>query len=423
MNRINYDTAYKFAWLMCIITLPLPTPVTSFFNLVLIAVWMVDLNYKQKWRRLTKAKWIIPFLLFFILHLIGITYSEHVNTGFFEIEKKLAFLSIPIIIASGRPLTSSDISFLKKGFILSCLAIVIASLVVVAVTLLSSMPPAPSNFDTLTNSTYHLLNPVSSIFWEYFSYIQLGSWIGLHPSYFSMYLIFCIVILIQRMIEQIKINFTGLALIVLFTLFIGLLSSRMAMIAYVTVLFWLPIQNAIMKSNYKIMMVPTLSVMVLVSLVLINPVSRFRILQEPISTSYTANENTKIWNSVSFRLLEWKASVSELNKSWIAGVGSGDGQAALQNYYQKYGDEVAALHYNAHNQYLQTTLELGLPGLIMLLICIGLPLFKGASLFPEHVAFIFLFALMCFTESMLAAQKGILFFTLFQSLYIRCNQP
>ena len=76
-----------------------------------------------------------------------------------------------------------------------------------------------------------------------------------------------------------------------------------------------------------------------------------------------------VWNSVSFRLLEWRASLSTVAKSPILGTGTGDGQAALHDYYSTYNTSTTGLTYNAHNQYLQTTIELGLVGLLLLLIC------------------------------------------------------
>jgi len=421
MSKHHYDIVYLSAWLLCIITLPLPTHITSFFCLVLIIVWLFDLNYKEKWERLKKATWILPFSLFFALHIAGVAYSDNSKDGFFEVEKKLAFLFIPIIAASGKVPSKSDFNFLKKGFIIACGILVISSLCIPAISMFNDEPAQLLNFDSITYQHFHQLNPAASAWWEYFSYIQIGSWIEMHPAYFSMYLIFCVIILLQEMFDKMKVSITSISIIVLFTVFISLLSSRMAIISYLLILIGLPIFNAIIRRNYKIAIVPAFSIVLLFVVIWINPVSRFRIIQEPVTTSYDTNPSNTIWNSVSFRVLEWKASIDELKQSWMAGVGPGDTQDALHAQYFKYGKKVADLNYNAHNQYLQTMLELGVPGIILLLICIYSPLFKNVPLSAEHIAFILLFGLMCFTESMLSAQKGIIFFTLFQSLYNRSN--
>lgn len=176
------------------------------------------------------------------------------------------------------------------------------------------------------------------------------------------------------------------------------------------------------NKNYKILIVPSLFIFMLLILIFINPVSRFRLLQEPLHTSLRIDQNKKEWNSVSFRLLEWSGSLEELKKSWLLGVGTGDSQTTLQAYYTKYSTADFVKGYNAHNQYLQTTLELGVIGLLLLLICIFRPIFASFQLQPAHVAFAILFGLMCFTESVLARQKGIVFFTMFQSLFFRYTQ-
>jgi O-antigen ligase len=266
-----------------------------------------------------------------------------------------------------------------------------------------------------------LLNPTASSFWEYFSYIQIGDWIDIHPAYFSMYLVFCVIILAQEMFDKMKIKLFGLAVIAVFTLFIVLLSSRMAIVAYLVVTSFLAVYNFSRTRDRRILIIPALFLLTLFALVWINPVSRFRIVQEPLFTSFHIDQNKKEWNSVSFRLLEWKASLHELERSWMTGVGTGDGQAVLQNYYSAYNTSTANLNYNAHNQYLQTTLELGVTGLILLLICIFKPAFHAIQPNPVHIAFVVLFGLMCFTESLLARQKGIVFFTMFQSLLFRCT--
>ncbi len=420
MNKINYDTIYRAAWWLLVVTLPMTTPVTSFFNLLLAVVWLADLRFAEKWERLKCARWVIPFLLFFALHLLGVAYSENIGVGFFEVEKKLAFLSLPVIAASGRPLTISDFNFFSKSFIYSCLSVVVLSFIFIGASVMSNTLPASLNFDTYTNEQFHALNPSDSSVWEYFSYITIGDWIDMHPAYFSMYIIFCMAILAQKMFDEMRMNYLSLAMLGAFTLFIGLLSSRMAIVSYALVLLYLTIFNLSEKKDFKITVVPVVFIFLLSGLIWINPVSRFRILQEPLHTSYRVDPSATHWNSVSYRLLEWSASLNELKNSWLTGVGTGDGQAALQRYYSRYGPGVMILNYNAHNQYLQTTLELGLGGLFLLVLCIYRPVFTLAQRYPVHIAFVLLFGLMCITESVLARQKGIVFFAMFQSLFFRC---
>jgi O-antigen ligase len=155
----------------------------------------------------------------------------------------------------------------------------------------------------------------------------------------------------------------------------------------------------------------------LVFLLWLNPVTRFRVIEEPLITTYQADRSVTNWNSVSFRLLEWKGSWSVIRSNWIAGVGTGGGKLAMENFYKHYNNSTIGLEHNAHNQYLQTWMESGLTGLFVFLSCVFMGVFrlyKDAS----YVSFILIFSLMCLTESIGERQKGIMFFTLFQTLFL-----
>ena len=77
---------------------------------------------------------------------------------------------------------------------------------------------------------------------------------------------------------------------------------------------------------------------------------------------------------------------------------------------------------NSHNQFLQTTIAIGLPGLIVLLLILGIPLFLfyrqsdfSAVIFVLLIVFNFLF------ESMLETQAGVIFFSFFLFLFWKEN--
>ncbi len=105
----------------------------------------------------------------------------------------------------------------------------------------------------------------------------------------------------------------------------------------------------------------------LIFLVWLNPVARFRVIEEPRITIYHADRTVTNWNSVSYRLLEWEGSWSVIRSNWLAGVGTGGWKIALDNFYAHYNSSTVGLEHNAHNQYLQTWMENGILGLIRFL--------------------------------------------------------
>jgi hypothetical protein len=415
MRHVRYDTIYGIAWWLGVVTLPWTIHLNSLCIILLAAVWLAEGKWGTKWERLRDASWTLPFAVFFGIHVLGLLYSENLHAGLSEIEKKLTFVALPLMAASGKPLDQSFFDFLKKGFVYSCSVLIIGSLAYTAFHYANSSPII--NFDNETEAYFRLLNPSASPLWEHFSYIQVGSWMDLHPAYLSMHVIFCILILLDTMIAQNKINTVSIVLISLFIFFLALLASRMAILSFGIILVYFIVNQLRKRKWFPNVLALSCVLVVFTALIWLNPVSRFRVIQEPKNTGLEIHQRLTQWNSVNLRLLEWRASWNIIKKSWFAGVGTGDAQDALKRYYASFNTSTRNMDFDSHNQYFQTIIELGFMGIFSLLVCFFLPAFRpGHSIL--YLSFILLFSLMCLTESMLARQKGIVFFTLFQSLFI-----
>ena len=100
------------------------------------------------------------------------------------------------------------------------------------------------------------------------------------------------------------------------------------------------------------------------------------------------------------------------------GVGTGDVKDVLLQKYQEKGITNAyLLRLNAHNQYLQTTIALGILGLLVVLGCLFLPLYEALR---QKNILVFLFILIVafnlLVESMFERQAGIVFYSFFNAL-------
>jgi O-antigen ligase len=127
------------------------------------------------------------------------------------------------------------------------------------------------------------------------------------------------------------------------------------------------------------------------------------------------------------RLAIWKICIEAVNaeKAWVIGVGPGDTQTILtQSYIEKHiysGNEIheGFLHYNAHNQFFQYYVSLGIIGLGFFIVILGVvivTIFTKANMMAGCISIIFLS--FCFTESVMERQKGIVFFTFFSCLLV-----
>src|SRR5437016_6103802 len=118
----------------------------------------------------------------------------------------------------------------------------------------------------------------------------------------------------------------------------------------------------------------------------------------------------------------WNCALELIKSEPILEVGTGDVEDELQKCYTS--NQYTSLTYwtdtrfNAHNQFLETAIGLGIPGLILLLSCFIIALYQ-AYMYKNimYVIFIVLFAVSCLTESMLERQNGVVFYAFFNSLF------
>jgi O-antigen ligase len=114
--------------------------------------------------------------------------------------------------------------------------------------------------------------------------------------------------------------------------------------------------------------------------------------------------------------VEWQGSWSVIRDHLFFGVGTSGWKVALLNFYSNYNSSVAGQMLNSHNQFLQVWMENGILALIVFLFCVFGFVFRSTD--RKYVVFILIFSLMCMTESVLEWQKGIVFFTMFQTLFL-----
>jgi hypothetical protein len=125
------------------------------------------------------------------------------------------------------------------------------------------------------------------------------------------------------------------------------------------------------------------------------------------------------------RLIMWTVTWDEIKKNPF-GVGTGNVDESLSKRLVEYNqfeyakkDDNGAIQYNPHNQFLQTTLEIGLTGLIILLTFITLSL-KLAFRYENHLFTILILSLVfnSLFESILQRQSGIVFFSFWICLFV-----
>jgi O-antigen ligase len=103
----------------------------------------------------------------------------------------------------------------------------------------------------------------------------------------------------------------------------------------------------------------------------------------------------------------------------LFGVGTGDANdILLQSYKSKDYAGILENRLNAHNQYLQTYIAVGIPGFLVLILMLFIPLIQ--SFRTGNILFLLLLVLVSFNllfESMFERQAGVVFYAFFNGLF------
>lgn len=233
-----------------------------------------------------------------------------------------------------------------------------------------------------------------------------------HPTYLSMKVLFALTIMILFN-KELKMRKSILFLIIaLFVLYIYCLSSRTGLITLMLLFIYLTFK--LLRRNkrlYYILLLIPLALYGTYRLSITNP----RIENKTNELLRKYKEGKIKFIEIDPRFTSWFASVQLIKDHPLLGVGI-NSRGILAEEYRKNGyNNEANLRLNAHNQFLETQLALGIPGSLVLLWMLFAPLFRKAELWKPALYYSFLIILIIafMFESVLVRQWGIMFYTIF----------
>jgi len=120
-----HEQVYFFILILIAISLPLSLYTTSMFTCWLATNWLLEGQFREKWRKLASNRALQLFLLIFVLELAGLLWSDNLSYGLKVTKIKLPLLALPLIIATSHSL---DIHRVKRILLLFSLAVFVASM-------------------------------------------------------------------------------------------------------------------------------------------------------------------------------------------------------------------------------------------------------------------------------------------------------
>ena len=388
--KISLSILLVMAFVMPIHIRSIPFLITLF-----VALNLVD-GYINKTFVFAHKRMVIAGILFYLVHLISVFYSDDKDAAWFDMEVKFSLLLFPLIFLFKSPLIIEKKKWVLISFALGTIV---------------------SAFIMLIFAYFRFDGQNTQVF--YYTKLSL-----FHPSYLSMYFIFAILIVIKIMVENLKmLNHRIIAyLIILFLLIlISQLQSKAGILSIIFISFYYLI-FAFIRSNVLQLRISFFVLAVSLSLVFVQKESRFKEMthsMEKISEGYQTTGSTGTRYSI------WKVAIQEIKGHWLIGVGAGDIKSALVEGYNKDDSNISVnSNLNVHCQYLETLLGQGIIGLSILLYLLFLGVqysIKRKELFLS--GFILLIILSMGPESMLNKQAGVVFVTFFYYFLFTVDIP
>lgn len=411
-----------YAQLLVVASLPFHFLISSYAIGLLILLFLIEIiRYKGFRISVIKSfkenKVAILLALLFLMYVAStlIHYRSYagdsVETA--ALEKKLSFLLFPFLFANFANADHNKVRITLEVFVASILISTFFAL-------------CDGLYQTLSTGSLYFYDKDKSVLFNNFMYHRLGSYVGMHAVYFAEYILLAFIIVVSysyyhfpywNLKKRLFSVFVGLYLIgVIFLLkSAAVLIILLIIISLFSAYYLYRARKHV--SNLLKWSIPFITI-VLVAVLAYRAIDK--IGQKAGFFTYDFSEpGGGNWNAINLRLAKWDVAQMAIKDHWLLGVGPGNIISTLDTYYERVGfDYALQLHYNPHNQFLHTLLTLGIAGFLVLSTIYFLAIIKSLKK-QDSVMFLFLvsFLLFSMSESTLAVNKGIVFFSVFLTFF------
>jgi O-antigen ligase len=374
-----------------------------------IIVWIPLVARVYKEGKILFNRNFLLLSVLYLLYIIGLIYSEDISYGLRDLETKLSLFIFPLLFSTIK-ISIKDRNQILLAFLAGCF-----------VAMAYNILQASWHF-------YQEYILIGSYNFNHFLYFNLSPII--HPSYLSLYLGLATSIIIKWILDKhisIPMPVMYFALLCLI-IFIFMLSSKAGTISLIAVLLYYLVV-LIIKIKRKIismrmLLIPAGIILLFVIIYLFTvpgATSRLEINPDLFATDNVIRKDTQ--DSSELRFLIWQRAMEIIKHNFFTGVGTGDVKDELMRSYESGGIKWAAFHrLNAHNQFLQTWIAVGVLGFLFLLPWVFLTIIYGSfnNDHPVILLGILTFINLLF-ESMLETQAGVIFISFFTCLFLFSN--
>lgn len=399
-----------FLLLSFIFFIPVWTNISLLILPYLILSCVISCPLKGFGQKMMKNRFFIILAIFWLLHFVSAIYSDNREVGIRYVMQMLSLIGFPLIFIALSGSEKFNFKWVLNAFIIGCF---VSMVVCIANALINSVSFEAGKL---------IFDPIPADYpWEnHFTYVRLA-YLN-HPTYMAMFLSFAIILLFD-MIKSCKLKlwrFSYITGILICGVFIYFLSSRAGILAGIIAVV---MGFAGFAHNWKRKLAILGTSVVLLAGVFISSYNIEGSFSQKIVDKLLYGNNLRdldVEKKEDPRVEIWNSIPGIVLKRPIFGYGIGDTPQVLQSAYKRNNAEFAYENsLGVHNQFLETTLSIGFVGLALLLFILIYPLvyFRKSKDFLLPLSFIIIICVNFLFESGLTRIFGVLFFSIFYSLF------
>jgi len=385
-NKINDINAYLL--ILFAFILPLSVALTNVIAGIIILLWILRGTFKEDFIELKTNKVVLAVIAFYVLHILGLFWTDDFQWGIHILKKETKFLLLPIMMLFVR---YEHIKYYIYAFLLA-----------MSITEVLSYGVWLEIIPEFKNAT--VLNPTP--FMSHISYNPI--------------LAFAIYILISNILFNLELNLKQKVIYCIFAVTMSInmfiTGGRAGQVMYFAVIFILLFQY-FNKQKVKALL---LSIIVIPAIFFTayNSSNLFK-SRVDMAIYNTLNYHENKATSMGERLTFWVNSIEIIVKNPLLGVGTGDFKNEYKKINQKNSPNIPNT-VNPHNMYILELVQFGLLGLLSLILIlynqvkIAL-LNKSNFLRKVGVALPFLFAVIMLSDSYLLGHYTSMLFIFFSA--------
>ncbi|MCH8546714.1 MAG: O-antigen ligase family protein [Cryomorphaceae bacterium] len=374
--------------LMLWLSMGLKESINSAFNILFIALAIFWGNRQNTWKQVKQQPIVFALGAWTLLYLIGLLYSDNIADAQRRLMIKSMFLILPIALIAAYPMIG------QRRW---------KQILVIAPSLFALMCLIRASIRFLGEGTFQYDTAV-------FMYYRLSAWI-MHPNYMMLIIGSGVIVLWWERINKKQIFTTAIDntlwwfLLIFSGLFLQARTGFIILIALLIIAGVWRLRQELKRYWKSFIIYPVVALVLILSL----PNEFGKRYLVDVSTEFVPDNNKD--TSFSGRLVIWNMCMKCWRESLLLGHGPGDAVWRLHEVYEENEFHSGVKDkYNCHNQYLETAIALGIPGLIVIFL-LPLTIFvyyrKRAAVLPLVVFVAMVYGSMCF-ESIFERHKGVM---------------